>query len=116
MDTKSHITKKLQSIVTNEPKSIRAAVATEALGYHDPEAFFNDLLSHGCASGMVNSLIYYRDTHAFFENHYDEIEELREEYVESTGDSLTVKGDMKNWFAWFSFEEVARLLASEFDI
>ncbi|MBI1289203.1 MAG: hypothetical protein GC178_16675 [Flavobacteriales bacterium] len=115
-NTKSQLIKKLKSIVVDEPATIRAAVAIEALEYHDPEAFFNDLFSHGCVSGMVSSLIYYNDTHEFFDAHYDEIEDLRLEYIESTGDPLTVKDDLKNWFAWFSFEETARSLANELDL
>ncbi|MCF8275589.1 MAG: hypothetical protein K9J17_02550 [Flavobacteriales bacterium] len=114
--TKSHITKTLKAIVLDEPNSIRGAVAQEALDYHDPVEFFNDLLSHGCVSGIVSSLIYYKDTHAFFDVHYEEIEDLRVEYVESIGESLMVKGDMKNWFAWFSFEETARSLSCELGI
>jgi len=97
----------LKQICKNEPNSIKAAVAQEALEYDDPQSFFNDLQQHGCVSGMVNSLIYYNDTHAFYDKHYEEIEELREEYEESSGESFQINSDLKNHLAWFTFEQVA---------
>ncbi|MCF8278230.1 MAG: hypothetical protein K9J17_15995 [Flavobacteriales bacterium] len=120
MDTKNHtpLTSRLTDIMENERGTIRAKVAEAALEYSggEPLSFFRNLLSHGCVSGIVNSLIYYVDTHSFFDEHYDEIEELRLENFEATGVAPVVQGDMKNWFAWFSFEETARMLADELGI
>lgn len=56
---------------------------------------------------MVSRLIYYTDTHAFFDRHYDEIEEMRQDWEDSVGQPLEIKGDLKNGLAWFAFEEVA---------
>jgi len=50
------------------------------LDHDEPLSFFNELLEHGCVSGLVGSLVYYSDTHTFFDKHYDEIETLREEF------------------------------------
>ena len=58
-------------------------------------------------------MIWYSDTHAFFDKHYDEIEELRECWEHSVGQPLTIKGDLKNFLAWFAFEEVAYQMAEE---
>ena len=99
--------KLLKQICKNNPESIRSEVAQEALEYDDPQSFFDDLLQHGCISGMVSSLIYYTDTHAFYDKHYAEIEELRTEYEESTGEPLQINNDLKNFLAWFAFEQVA---------
>lgn len=105
---------KLRQIINSEPKSLRAEVAIEALEYGDEiTSFFHDLLMYGCQSGMVSKLIYYNDTHAFYDTHYDEIEQLREEFEESFGEPLQVKGDLKNWYAWMAFEETARIIAEE---
>tara|TARA_B110000977_G_C10865683_1_gene411525 strand:- start:10 stop:180 length:171 start_codon:yes stop_codon:yes gene_type:complete len=52
-------------------------------------------------------MIWYSDTHDFFDEHYDEIEELREEWLEQTGQPLNISGDLKNYLAWFAFERVA---------
>lgn len=109
---------RLEDIISSEPNTIRAMVAKEALEYgsEDILSFFSDILSHGCVSGMVSSLIYYADTHAFFDVHYNAIEELRMEYEEMSGEPLRITSDLKNTLAWFSFEETARKMAEELGI
>jgi len=62
---------------------------------------------------MVGKLIYYKDTHAFYDKYYAEIEVLREEYEELIGEPLNIKNDLKNFLAWFAFEQVAYQLANE---
>lgn len=99
--------KQLQSILQTKPGTVHATVAEEALDYHQISHFFEDLAQHGCASGMVGSLIYYVDTHAFYDKHYQEIEELRHEYEDEFGQPITTDGDWKNHMAWFAFEWVA---------
>jgi len=61
-------------------------------------------------------MVYYRDTHAFFDRHYDEIEDLRHYHEDDTGERLHPDGDLKNWFAWFAYEDTARRLADEIGI
>ena len=70
----------------------------------------------GCGSGMIGSLCWYSDTRAFFDKHYDEIEELREDFEDSIGQPIAIKGDLKNFFARFAFEEVAYRIASEWEL
>jgi len=111
--TKSNLQDALKSYANAKPASLRSAVAIEALEYHDPKIFFNDLLQHGCISGMVSSLVYYTDTHAFFDQHYQAIENLRDEVEDNLGEPLQVKGDLKNFMAWFAFEETAYQIALE---
>jgi len=111
------IAKQLSSIRDNEENSIRGLVATEALEYGDtPETFFIDLSKHGCESGMVNSLIYYVDTHAFYDQHYEEIEELRVEFEEQCGVPLKIPYNLKNFLAWFAFEQTASKMTDELGI
>ncbi len=66
---------------------------------------------------MVGSLIYYKDTHEFFERHYDEIEDIRAE-LESQGLEIKIpsNSDLKNFLAWLSFEEKARELYDELEM
>ena len=101
--------------IAEENKGIRSHVAQEAIDYtsESPKAFFKDLLTHGCITGMISGLIYYYDTHKFYDTHYAEIENLRLEYEEMTGAPLTIKNDLKNAMAWFAFEEIARQIADE---
>ncbi len=107
----NRLAKKLHAIIHDVPHSLKAAVAREALGYDTVTGFFADLLQYGCQSGMIGSLIYYSDTHKFYDTHYDEIEELRYDLEQSLGEALKPQGDLKNWYAWFGFEETARQLA-----
>jgi hypothetical protein len=71
----------LEDIIQNDCyDTIESAVAKEALDCESPSGFFEDLARIGCVSGMVSSLCYHVDTHNFYDHHYIEIEELREEY------------------------------------
>jgi len=108
-DTK--LRKRLKEIFENEADTIRAAVSEEALDHDDPALFFDDLQSYGCISGLVGSLIYYTDTQAFYDAHYAEIEQLREDWEDDSGEPLKVQGDLKNFFAWFAFEKTAYRMA-----
>ena len=105
----------LRRISKTEPGTIRAAVADEALASltGDPCQMFTDLACHGCQSGMINSLIYYVDTRGFFDTHYAEIEDLREEVEDELGEPLVLRRDLKTNLAWFGFEETAIRMARE---
>jgi hypothetical protein len=73
------------------------------------------LAQYGCVSGLVSNLIYYRDTHAFYDRHYEEIEDLRCEY-DGCGTRpfpYPLDGDLKNFFAWFAFEVTASRIWAE---
>lgn len=92
---------------------IKSIVAEEALMNEEIEAFFNDLSKHGCVSWMIGFLVWYNQTHAFYDKHYYEVEEIRDEWEDSVWVPIVIKGDLKNFFAWFAFEEVAYNLALE---
>ena len=111
--TSSRVTERLQNIIETKPNTLKSAVAQEALEYSDAAAFFHDILQHGCKSGIVSSLIYYADTHKFFEKYYDAIEQIRDEVEANLGEALSINGDLKNCLAWFAFEETAYQLALE---
>lgn len=42
----------------------------------DAEGLLDNIVTHGCESGMVNHLIYYKDTKAYYEEHEEEIKEF----------------------------------------
>jgi len=57
---------------------------------------------------MVSSLVWYSDTHKFFDTHYYEIMEIIQTYFFNHGEKIELTGeDMKNKLAWLAFEEVA---------
>ncbi len=103
----------LQAIAGQPEDNIKKAVAVEALMHDEPEVFFSDLAQGWCAAGIVQSLIYYTDTQAFFDKYYDEIETLRQDNEEQTGMPLKIDGDLKNYLARFAFEQVAYQIANE---
>ena len=116
--TKTTLIKTLQTIANSRDNTIEKYVAQEALNHGDnPENFFQDILTYGCVSGMVSGLVYYTDTHKFFDTYYEEIEELRNEYENSTGSPVDIQDrDLKNTLAWFAFEQVAYSLANKLEL
>jgi len=102
----------LKEIIKDEPDTIHAYVAQIALNYDPTESFFKDIHDYGCQAGAIKSLIYYRDTHAFFDKYYNDIEEIRLNY-ECIEGPLAIRGDLKTYLAWLGFEETASQLACE---
>lgn len=95
---------------------VKEIIEDHAEGYDEGAVgYAKDVLYGGCQSGIVGELIYYKDTHEWFDTYYDEIMELREKLSEEFGIDINAPTDtdMKNWFAWFSFEETARRLYLE---
>jgi len=79
--------------------------------------FFKDLNYGGCKGGMIGSLIYYADTHEFYCEYADEIDELLYNYKEEIGEEFTeFNGDIRNALAWFGFEITAFNLATKLNI
>lgn len=113
--TKTTLIKTLQEIANSHDNTIERYVAQEALDYRgDPEDFFKYVIQYGCNTGFVSGLIYYVDTHKFYDTHYDEIEDLRMDcdYILDT-----IKDrDLKNTLAWFAFEQTAYNLANRLEL
>lgn len=106
----------LAVIASQHQQGLRAAVAREALGAdYEIKLWFSDLFQHGCISGMVGSLIYYTDTHAYFDKHYDEIQDLMCEHDwDGIKDRIFNDGaDLKNTLAWWAFEVTALDIANQ---
>jgi hypothetical protein len=109
---------KLLGHVKNWLKDMNEQEYTEAL---------DDLLSHGCQSGMVSDLIYYKDTVKFYDDHQGEIDSMLSDLCDDLGcspaelfgnkwddsDPLARDTHNKNLLAWFGFEETARTLSDE---
>lgn len=77
----------------------------------EQQAYVQDVLQHGCVSGMVSELIYTHHCQEWYDEYYEDIEELRINMEEDIGEPLVIGDrDLKNTYAWFSFEETVRLL------
>ena len=113
MLSENQIRNKLEKSKDSYFRSIKNRVINEALDYHRATEFFTDLMTHGCRSGIVTSLVYYYQTHKFFDEHYREIEAIREEVELELGEPIRLHGDLKNELAWMAFEHEAYHLADD---
>lgn len=104
-----------------------------SLGYdnYDLLSHIQDILKHGCQSGIVNSLIYYTDTIAFYKKHKKDImlmlqEAMQNQGVPSPSEVFGRKFDSEDYFieetqnqnlmAWFGYEETVYHICNELDI
>lgn len=76
--------------------------------------YIESVTNGGISGGCVSGLIYYKDTNAFFDEHYAEIADIIDEYQDETGEALKIDGDMKNFYAWFAYEWVMNDIYREF--
>ena len=74
-----------------------------------------EIVTHGCASGVVPALITYDDTDKFFDNHADEIFELAEDMKQEGIIDMNNFELSKNNLAWFAFEAIAQEIYQEME-
>jgi hypothetical protein len=102
---------KLKQLLEETNNNLLRRVVEDALEKGDREdavIYLKDVVTHGCQSGIVAGLVYYSDTHQFFDKYYEEILECIEEYEEQSGEKPIFQNDLKNWYAWFAYEFMAR--------
>ena len=114
----NEIRKKLAERLNNEENALIRHVISDILDKENVVQYIEDVLHHGCISGVVSGLIYYRDTHEFYDNYYDETEELRINLLDQGIDVLNGlnKNDLKNHMAWIAYEETVRQIAEELEV
>lgn len=86
-------------------KAVAEIIVSNTDGFTNEETiqYMEDVFAHGCISGCVSGLIYYSETAAFFDKYYEDIDELRNDYLEI---DIPKDTDLKNFLAWFAFEWV----------
>ena len=91
----------------------------------DPTGYAEDILQHGCQSGIVSEMVYYCDTTKFYAKHKKEIQTMLRELLSDCGciaaelfrdkwdseDMFCEEQHNQNLLAWFGFEETTRELA-----
>jgi hypothetical protein len=114
----NEIRKKLAERLNNEENALIRYVISDILDKENVVQYMKDVLHHGCVSGIVNGLIYYHDTHKFYDYHYEEIEELRLDLLKQGIDMLEYIGenDFKNHMSWMAYEETVRQIAEELEV
>lgn len=97
---------------------IKSVVAKDALDNGDEAiTYLTNVCNHGGVSGSIRGLVYYADTHAFYNAHADECDEVLESIEDNTGEGFKFNGqDVRNTLAWLAYEEKAREVLSMLDI
>lgn len=119
--------KTIKGAKTKLEKAVQPELNSHAQDYDNgAKGFLDDLFQGGCQSGIVGSLIYYKDTIPFYKKHKKEITAMLKENLSETGlkspaelfgdkwdteDIFAEETQNQNLLAWFGFEETARHLA-----
>ena len=74
-----------------------------------------DIVTYGCATGVVPALITYSDTELFFDKHANEIFELVEDMRQEGIMDMNNFELSKNNLAWFAFETIAQEIYQELE-
>lgn len=107
-----NIRNSLGDISETTENTLKKAVINYALKTYetdeDTRQFFKELLEQGCQSGIITNLIQYKDTHAFCDKYYCEIENIRLKLMETGVLSKFPESDLKTYLAYVAFEEMAQ--------
>ena len=74
-----------------------------------------EIVTYGCATGVVPALITYDDTDKFFDNHSDEIFELVEDMKQEGLIDMNNFELSKNNLSWLAFETIAQEIYQEME-
>lgn len=98
---------KLNKILKETDSTLLKEVVEELLdkikdeGEEETKLYIQDVLTYGCSSGIVTSLISYTDTKKFFIKHMDEIFNILNESMQEESRLLELDA---NKLAWFGYE------------
>jgi len=122
--TKNPIKAKLQKLRVETNNSLKKYVIDDILEYDgdDMKSYMEDVMNHGCQSGVCSGLIYYSDTTKFYDKYQEEIEDLlqenkdsiygsdmsRPEFIATLNGSAEDLTQEKNLLAWFAYEETIK--------
>ena len=92
-------------------------ILDEVEGIEDDEILstVKEIVTYGCQSGIVASLVYYKDTETFFDRHANEIFELVEDAKQEGIIDMNNFELSKNNLAWFAFETIAQEIYQEME-
>ena len=74
-----NVLKTMETETTGVKNDVINFLLAQSQDSEDAEGILDNILMHGCQSGIVNHLIYYKDTVKYFEKHENEIMEMLEE-------------------------------------
>jgi hypothetical protein len=122
----------IQDAINQETDELKKSVLADLMDIEEEyrSNYLQDVLQHGCQSGMVLKLIYYNDTCKFYDEFEAEIWDLLTEQAKQLGNANAIemigtfngaKGvygsdQFKNLLAWYAYEETARQIAENMGI
>ena len=71
-----NVLKTMETETTGVKNDVINFLLAQAEDSEDAQGILDNIVTHGCQSGMVNHLIYYTDTVKYFEDHEIEINQL----------------------------------------
>ena len=74
-----NVLKTMETETTGVKNDVINFLLAQSQDSENAEGVLGNILTHGCQSGMINHLIYYKDTVKYFEKHENEIMEMLEE-------------------------------------
>lgn len=79
-----------------------------------PIRFFQELLEHGCQSGMISMFIYNDDCKRFYIRHIDSMEQFLMDCEDEYGICLLNPSGLPHYtlLCWFCYEQLANRLAA----
>jgi len=90
------------------------------LSYDDPQNILQDVINHGCISGVISEMTNYTDTLKFYKKHTKEISDLAVDLGGpgtlngfDNSDPLCLETPNQNLLAWLGFEEICFQLEGE---
>ena len=105
----------MKNLLLNIKESYNSKLLDEAIDIVLDEAentnegikeYLEDVMAHGCQTGFVRHLIYYKDTRAFFMRHFEEIFEI------INNNDIKLEELNTNELAWIGFEYMIQELYS----
>lgn len=108
---KNYLESLLQECESELTKEVIEIALDNIDDYEEPITYFEEVLQHGCISGIVTELIYYYQTEEFFNRHVDEILSLYNDIIEYTELDMEVN---RNNLSWLAFEETIRSLYDDY--
>ena len=97
---------KLNKILKETDNALLKEVIEELLdkikdeGEEETKLYIQDVLTYGCSSGIVTSLISYTDTKKFFMKHVDEIFNILNEYIQEESRLSELDTNKMAWFGY----------------
>ena len=104
----------LRQIQAAHPNSLRAQVAKDALAEDDPAVYLDQILTHGCESGLATQLIYYRDVYPFYDRFHEDIQDILDAHPLSLKQREAMNADARTAYCWWAYWCTALHLCDSF--